>query len=173
MEFETDSSAQPEILTPRERVIPNDVFQESILGASADFDTLLRDVFSPSEYKAIRTIGAFIMRGLSLEESCILARVGHIKLMSLMASNEDVKNFIIFKQIAYKAVLLNTLTGSAFDGESKSAGYLLEKKYPKEFDKKKGDDEIREPDIIERAIQFVRNNAHTQTIVKPKVIVAP
>lgn len=150
--------------------VPNDTdstFVDALSDASLNFDSSLKAKFSETEYKKLRTIGAFIMRGLSIEESCVLARVNKSNLDSLMETNDDVKNFVIFKQIAYKAQLLNTLSASATTGrQAKSAGYLLEKKYPKEFDIKKGDDSVRQPDVVERAIAFVRANSEVTPLVK-------
>lgn len=154
----TEEISSPEI---------DSVFDDALSDASINFDSSLKAKFTEAEYKKLRTIGAFIMRGLSLPESCILARVIPGKLDEIMAANEDVRSFIIFKQIAYKAQLLNTLSASATVGrQAKSAGYLLEKKYPKEFDIKKGDDDVREPDVIERAIRFVRENSERDPLVR-------
>jgi hypothetical protein len=145
----------------------DDDFNSSLEGASLDFDSSLKAKFTEPQYKKLRTIGAFIMRGLTLDESCILSRVSPSNLKALMADNEDVANFIHFKQTAYKAGLLNTVTASAIAGKNfKSAGYLLEKKYPKEFDPKKDDPDAREPDVIEKAIRFVQASGDTKPIVK-------
>lgn len=145
----------------------DDGFASALLDASANFDLSLKTKFKPTEYTALRTIGAFIMRGLSLEESCILARVDKEKLDAIRKLNEDVDRFIVFKQIAYKAALLDTLSASATSGrQAKSAGYLLEKKYPKEFDPKKGDDDVRDKDVVERAIEYVRQTSERHPLVK-------
>lgn len=144
---------------------PDDGFASSLQDAALNFDSSLRAKFSDPEYIALRTIGAFIMRGLTLEESCILSRVSIITLKALMEKNEDVRNFIIFKQIAFKAGLLSTISTSA-KTQAKMAGYLLEKKYPAEYDPKKGDEAIRPPDLIERAIEYVRRGGDATPIVR-------
>lgn len=142
-------------------------FSDSLSDAEVNFDASLKEKFSDVEYKKLRTIGAFIMRGLTLDESCVLARVSKTILDQAMKEHEDVCSFIIFKQIAYKAGLLNTLSASAVQGrQAKSAGYLLEKKYPKEFDPKKGEGDAREPDVVERAIRFVRENSDADPLVR-------
>lgn len=142
-------------------------FDDALSDAAFNFDSSLKSKLTEAEYKKLRTIGAFIMRGLSIDESCVLARVSKEKLDAVIEANDDVKNFIVFKQIAYKAELLNTLSASATTGrQAKSAGYLLEKKYPKEYDVKKNDDAIRDPDTVEKAIQFVRENSEQYPLVK-------
>lgn len=136
----------------------DNVFSDSLSDSSFNFDETLKEELNPTDYKRLRTIGAFLIRGLSLEESCVLARAGIEKLRALMDANEDVRNFILFKQISYKAELLNTLSASAIQGrQAKSAGYLLEKKYPKEFDNKAGEGE-KQLDVFEKAISYIRTN---------------
>lgn len=147
----------------------DEVFSDALSDAALNFDASLKAKFSDLEYKKLRTIGAFIMRGLPIDECCVLARVSYTKLQILMEENSDVKDFIIFKQISFKAGLLNTLSASATIGrQAKSAGYLLEKKYPKEFDQKKVDDGARQPDVVERAIAFVRSNSDKNPLVIPR-----
>ncbi len=145
----------------------DDGFDDALADASQNFDVSLKSKLSPGSYTKLRTIGAFIMRGLTLEESCILSRVSKEKLDELVKENDDVRNFIIFKQISFKAGLLNTLTDSAISGkQSKNAGWLLEKKFAREYDPKKSDDDSREPDVVERAIQYVRANSDSNPLVK-------
>lgn len=142
------------------------VFDTALSDASLDFDSSLKAKMSAPQYKALRTIGAFIMRGLSLEESCVLARVVPEKLTKIMEADDDVRAFILFKQISYKASLLKTLAGSATIGRNmKSAGYLLEKQFSAEFGKQGTDPNARPMDVLEAAIEFVRENSDASPIV--------
>ncbi len=149
------------------RTESEEIFDSALSDASLDFDVTLKKKLKVAEYKQLRTVGAFIMRGLPLEEACVLARVSKTNLEALAEKHEVVKNFIIFKQIAYKAELLNTLSASATKGrQAKSAGYLLEKQFPAEFDRKKGDGETPgQRDVVQEAIDYVRNNSHAKPLV--------
>lgn len=145
------------------------VFDDALSDASTNIDQHLRAIFSEPQYKKLRVIGAFIMRGLSVEESCVLAQVEHSKLLSLSEDNEYVAKFIRFKQIAYKASLMKTLAGSATEGRNmKSAGYLLENQFRNDFGKNRGDDG-REPDAFEKALEFVRENGDKNPIVMKRL----
>jgi len=142
------------------------VFDDALSSASYDFDASLRAMFSEEQYKRLRTIGAFIMRGLTLEESCILARVVPDKLNTIIADNEHVAAFIRFKQTAYKASLMQTLAGSATEGRNmKSAGYLLENQFRQDFGKNRAEGE-RDPDALEQALEFVRENGDRRPLVR-------
>lgn len=142
---------------PPENSQGSDEVENALIDAADNFDSSMRAKFSAVEYKALRTIGAFIMRGLSLKESCILSRVSPEKLEALMQTNDDVRAFIEFKQTAYKAALLSTVAGSAITSrQTKSAGFLLEKQYRDEFGKKNKDDSDGPTDMISEIIRTVR-----------------
>lgn len=157
---------EEEYVAPPQSSPTDDGFVSSLRDAALDFDNNLEATLRPEDYKKLRTIGAFLLRGLTLEESCILAKSSIEKLKVLMSEHDVIRNFIVFKQLSFKASLLDTMTQSAIKkGEVKSAGYLLEKKYPREFDKQK-DDDVRDPDVVEKAIKFVQGQGDTTPIVK-------
>lgn len=143
------------------------IFDDALKDAALDFDASLKKKLDDAQYKKLRTVGALIMRGLSLEESCILARVNPTSFSVLMQHDSDVSDFIIFKQISYKADLLKTISSGAISGRQvKTAGYLLEKKFPHEYDKKKGEgDPGKQRDIVAEAIKFVRENSDAHPLV--------
>jgi hypothetical protein len=144
--------------------------QSALAGAAVDFDADLKERFTETEYKKLRTVGAFIMRGLDLREACVLSRLNYMKFTELMEKIPEVAEFIDFKQTQYKASLLTVLaTGAVGRKEVKTAGYLLEnqKQFRNEFGKKsKGDDPDRPMDAIESAIAAVREDGDSHSIVK-------
>lgn len=155
MEDEEDISSQ----APSE-------FSGAIEEAASNFDSSLKASFTLPEYKKLRVIGAFLSDGLSQEESCILARIAPERLTELIKTNVNVAAFIRFKEVAYKAKLMRTLSFSAIEGrQAKSAGYLLEQKFPSDFNKKK-DPTDRPADMFEDAIRFVRENGDSTPVVK-------
>lgn len=143
------------------------VFDASIAESIENFDSSLKERFKPEQYEKLRTIGAFIMQGLALEECCILARVDPARMTALMMSNTDVAAFIKFKQIAYKAHLLKSITGRAKSGDAKMSGWLLEKQYASEFNAKPpSPDDNREPHLLEQGIDFIRKAGDRDPLVK-------
>lgn len=143
------------------------VFDQSIADSIENFDTSLKERFKPEQYKKLRTIGAFIMQGLALEECCILARVDPSKMTTLMMSNPDVAAFIKFKQTAYKAHLLKSITGRAKDGDAKMSGWLLEKQYASEFNAKPlSPEDTREPHMLEAGLRYVQEAGDVVPLVK-------
>ena len=145
-----------------------EIFDSALLGAAIDFDSSLKTKFDPTQYKKLRTVGAFIMRGLALDECCVLARIDPSNMTSLMQNNEDVAAFIRFKQVSYKASIMQTVAIAATQGLNvKAAGYMLENQFRNEFGKRnKNEAAERPPDMIERAIEFIRENGDSDSMVK-------
>lgn len=148
--------------------------------AAIDFDNELKMLFAndPKGYRALRTIGAFIMRGMSLRESCVLSRISYESFEALMHKHQPIASFIEFKQTAYKASLVNVLAGSATTAkQAKVAGYLLEKQYSDEYGKKTKDERQRPPDSLERALEAVRESGDSEPLIRrlpaPTVNFAP
>jgi hypothetical protein len=140
----------------------------ALSAASINFDTQLRALFpDEKDYRILRTIGAFIMRGLSLSEACVLSRISYEKFESLMLQHDPIAEFITFKQTAYKASLLNTLAADATDGKkTRVAGYLLENQYREDFGKKSKEDRTRPPDALDRALEAVRESGDSEPLVR-------
>lgn len=136
--------------------------------AAVDFDQELRILFpDQKDYKTLRTIGAFIMRGMSLRDSCVLSRISYERFEVLMQKYPPISDFITFKQAAYKASLLNTLASSATEGrKTKVAGYLLENHYRDEYGKKTKDDRTHAPDALESALEAVRMGGDSEPLVR-------
>lgn len=147
--------------------------ETALVTAALDFDTELKMLFAndPRGYKILRTIGAFIMRGQDLRAACILSRIKYDQFEILMLKHDAIADFITFKQHAYKASLVNVLTGAATTGAKipKIAGYLLENQYRDDFGKKTKDDKVRPPDALEQALEAVRENGDSQPLVRPSL----
>lgn len=143
------------------------VFDKEISSAVANFDEQLKNRYAPEKYQKLRTIGAFIANGSDREMSCILALIDPEELKVLMEVDPAVYAFVRHKEYTYKAKLLKTLSVSAFGGNVKAAGYLLEQKYREEFGKRgKDDDTFKNKDHLEQAIEFIRESNDENPIVR-------
>lgn len=135
----------------------------------------LRDRFDNEKLLALQKIGAFIGNGLSRREACILSHVNADQFGALVKLDEDVKNFIVFKETVYKAKLMRTVTQNATDRNSeKSAGWLLERKFREEFaSTSKAPDSSRPQDLLEEGLAFVRQHGDSTPIVAPQALGGP
>lgn len=150
-----------------------EIFDASLKTVAESFDEQMRSKYPPTVYKQIRTIGAFIANGSSLEDACILALIDPENFLEIMKIDPNVRAFVRYKETAHKAKLLKTITQSAADGNVKAAGYLLEQKHRDEFGKRAADDDRRDPDDIERALEFIRESGDTTPIALPSSRPAP
>lgn len=141
-------------------------FEDTISSGADDFNASMRAKFPEPVYKKIRAVGAFIMNGMSLQESCILSRVNFARMQDLMDEHEDVAAFIEFKQIAYKARLTKTMSDDASRGNMRAAGYLLERKYRREYSKDGDGGDEGASNVVEDALEFVRRSGDSDPIVK-------
>lgn len=150
------------------------VFDTEIASAIANFDTQLKARYKPDMYRKLRTIGAFVANGTSVPEACILSLIDPDELTRLMDEDPAVKAFVVHKEITYKAKLIKTLSVSAFGGNVKAAGYLLEQKYREEFGRRSSKDPLtRAQDDIQQALEFIRENGDLNPIVKPQTLPTP
>lgn len=135
--------------------------------AAVDFDQELRNLFSDKDYKTLRTIGVFLVRGITLEEACVLSRLSYDKFELIMHDHPAVRDFITFKKASYKAGLMTTMAASGITGrQTKTAGYLLENQYRDEFGKKNKDETVRPKDALEHALEAVRENGDSTPLIK-------
>lgn len=144
---------------------------EALTNAAENFDVLMKFGLSAEDYEKIKIIGSFLSQGMNLEECCVLARIDYERFKVILEREVAVRSFIRFKEVAYKARLLKVMSLSAIEGKQvKSAGYLLENKFRDEFGKKAVGDNDRPMDMLEAAIDFVRDNGDSQAIVKPQTL---
>ena len=152
------------------RSIPDDdQFDTSLTDSIENFEEEMKSTFTEDQYKKLRTLGAFIAQGHSIDESCILARLDPVKFNELAAGNLAVRAFILFKEKVFKARLQKVIFAQANGGDAKMAGWLLERKFASEFNSKPSDPgSDRSPHLIEQGIQFIRESGDAAPLVKPQ-----
>ena len=89
-----------------------------------------------AELKGLKIIGAHLVNGMSRQEAAILALMDYEQLELLSRNHPEVEKFLRFKEMRFKATLLESMTKGARLGDTKDALALLEQKYPEEFLKK-------------------------------------
>lgn len=107
--------------------------------------------------------------GLSEEEACLMVNYDFEKLVQLRTKNKTVDRLFKLKNLEYKRGMLKTLSQRARAGDDKLALWLLEAKYPEEFNRRKGtggggdgDGE----DMLGAALEFVRTNTDASGLIR-------
>lgn len=143
------------------------LIDDAVAGNIADFEEKLRDHYDESQIKVIRTVGAFIMTGMDLEECCILARIDPRQFASMMETDAALRTFVVFKQTAYKAKLMGVLSSRAIDQlNEKIAGWILERKYKDEWGAKRPPEPPdASPDALRDGIEYIRDHGDSSPVV--------
>ncbi len=125
---------------------------------SKGFNEVLTKKLGVEQFTKLRIVGAFLMQGMSIEESAILAVIDPEVLKKLVEDDPEVRSYITFKVISYKAKLMRTLNYTATVGrQDKVAGWLLDRvlKTDSKDDDVSGDDQKRKH-ILDKGFAEVR-----------------
>lgn len=99
-------------------------------------------------------IGAYILKGMSEREACILSDVTPSELTKLKEKNEKVRDFIEKKKIKFK---FNHLKEIQDNKSEKNSQWLLEKLRPEEFGPRSRQTETPTINIINQIMKEIAN----------------
>ncbi len=125
------------------------------------------EMFSEANVKIIKRIAYYISKvGHTLEEACKLCRIEPLAFKAQMAAFPILSEFIQLKELEYKSSLMEVVSSKARSND-KVAQWLLESKYPDEFNRKKttGDGEGGGEYFIAAGIEFVLQTGDSSPIV--------
>lgn len=130
----------------------------------------LSEKFSTDFVKILKRLAYEVaVVGLSEKEACLLVNFDYVKLVSLKEENEIVKRLFEMKSLEYKRGLMKTLSERARRGDEKLAQWLLESKFPEEFNRRKGvgggGGEGGE-DLLGAAVEFIQKSTAPDGLVK-------
>lgn len=135
--------------------------------SNKSFEELAEHYLKPEEINKLKKIAHYIGRvGLTVQESCLLADVKYEPFKELLQKNGFVGKLIMLKELQYKKDLLATLSNKARDGDDKLATWLLERRYPGEFSKRKPKEDDGTSNVIADALEFIREHGDNAPIVK-------
>lgn len=129
----------------------------------------ISDTF-PAEYvKILRRIAYYISKvGLTLKESLALVQVSTEEFEKNMRLYPVIGELIVLKELEFKADILATISSKARQGNDKLATWMLQNRYPDEFNQKKGggqgggDDG---EDMIAMGYEFVQKHGDSSPMV--------
>lgn len=150
-----------------EAITDQKLIDEAVAENVTDFETKLSNNYDESQIKQFRTIGAFIMQGMDIEEACVLSRIDPRMFASMASVDPAIRTFIAFKQVSYKAKLMRVVSSRAIDGmNEKLAGWILERRYRDEWGSKNPTEGSgAAEDAIAQGIEYIRLNGDTTPVV--------
>ena len=142
-----------------------DETEEEIKSISEELD----EVLNPDQVKILkRLVYEIAIVGLQEEEACMLVNFELARLKSLKEKYPVVQRLFDMKNLEYKRGLMKTLSGKARSGDEKLAQWLLESKYPSEFNRRKGlspGDNGGGDNLLGQAIEFIQKQTSAGGIV--------
>lgn len=142
---------------------------ENTLRRNAQFiDSKLQEYLTQEEYQKIKSIGNFILSGMSLSESFTLTFTTNQEYNSIRDKSEFVGKYVDFMMMSFKAKLTRTLTDSAHTND-KVAGWIMERKYEEYSAKKVGDFELSKKEhVLDKAMEEILNMGDSVPLIGSK-----
>lgn len=145
-----------------------DYLEEEILSIEAEIEKEL-----PGDVvKVLKRLAYEIaIVGLDEQEACLIMNFDFTRLQALKEQYPKVKKLFDVKNLTYKRGLIRTLSIKARQGDDKLAQWLLEAKYPGEYNRRKGvgkggDD--GDGNILGAAIEFIQKQTSSDGLVNER-----
>jgi len=107
--------------------------------------------------------------GLSEEEACVIVNFDYTKLVQMKQEHDEIHRLFELKSLEYKRGLMKTLSTTARNGDDKLAQWLLEAKYPGEFNRRKGTGKGKDDDgedLLGAAIELIQKSTAPNGLVQ-------
>lgn len=125
--------------------------------------------FDESFVRVLRRVAYYLSSvGLTLREACQLVQMPMDEMEAKMRNYPMIAELIAFKELEYKADLLATISLKARSGNDKLATWLLESRYPEEFNKRKGAGDgggDGGDDLIAMGVEYVQRHGDSAPLV--------
>lgn len=153
---------------PEEELSPAEIEAQELALPSESLEKRAKERFTPEFFRALTRIAYYTANvGLPLEEACLLADVEKEHFEELRVKEPLVDRIIRVKELQFKKDMLRTIAQDARNGDSKTAQWFLEKKYPQEYGSKRGNADETPGDFMVEAFRFIRKNGDTNSLVVP------
>lgn len=143
----------------------NQQVEETLISDSLEDQA--KDRFSDKVVSTLKRIALHVGRdGLTLKESCQLLNLDFQHVNEIVEKDDLVQDIISNAELRYKRNLLKTLSEKARSKDDKVATWLLERRYPDEFGKKKrGSKKDNDGASLEEVVKFVRESGDDEPLI--------
>jgi len=145
---------------------------DEFANATIQVEKQIEEKFPPALVKVLKKIAYEVsVIGLSEREACLIASYPYDVFLSLKTNNAIVEQLIEMKDLEYKRGLLKNISSKARTSDDKLAQWLLEARYPKEFNRRKGNgsgggNDDDDGNMVAMAVEFVRKNGDKNSLVQ-------
>lgn len=127
----------------------------------------LAEILPASMLKPIKRIAYYIAKvGLPVHEACQIVGYELAQFKKMTVKYPLILRLVEMKSLEYKKDLLTTISTKARDsGDDKLALWLLERRFPEEFNPKKGGNPGEGEDLLGMAIEFIQRSGDGSPLV--------
>jgi len=130
------------------------------------FEEEAQSVLTDIQLTYVRRMGYYIFTaGHTREEAALLSGIEYKSFLRMAEEFPVVDKIIQLKELMYKHTLMRSISKSARQDERK-AEWLLERRFPEEFAKKKvSSEDIERSDFFSDAVRFVQENGDSEPLI--------
>jgi len=130
----------------------------------------LREELEPEFFKKFILLNYYITKvGLVFPEACRVVNLNPVDVSAKAKKNPTLQRLLDVAELQYKTSLIKTISIKAIDGkDDKHALWLLERRFPDEFNQKKGSgsNDSDKSDLLALAFEFVQKTGDKDSLVK-------
>jgi len=166
---------RPEVLLPvlidpnEEPPYTGDLTAEEMLEDQKKILLEINKKFPPEFREVLKRLSYYLsIVGLDFEEACLMVRFDPEDMAAKIKEFPIIQELIDIKELEYKVALIKTVSHKATTGDDKLAQWLLERRFPQEFNPKKGSGVLEKSndDLMGMAIEFIQRNSDTNPLIK-------
>jgi len=149
-------------------VYTGDLTDEELLAEQKKIDETIMRSF-PSEFVGVLKLLAYYLStiGLDFKEACMMIRFDPKDMEKKIKEFPIIQELINIKELLYKADLIKAVSKKALSGDEKLAQWLLERRFPHEFNPKKGTGIPSDNgnDLLAAAVEFIQKSDDVNPLV--------
>ena len=146
-----------------------DLTDEELLYDQKKFEKKISTMFPPEFVETIKRLSYYLSTvGLDFAEACMMIRFDPKDMALKIKEFPIIQELIDFKELEYKVSLIKAVSKKAVDGDDKLAQWLLERRFPNEFNPKKGSGTIeRDPgQELAAVVEFIQRSNDSTPLIK-------
>ncbi len=151
---------------PDPEITETEIESQNLELSSISLEAQAKEKLPPSTILILKKIAYYTSKvGLPLPEACLLVDINYEQFLEDIKLEPIIGKIIRVKELEFKKDMLHVLTQKARNGDDKLAQWLLEKKFPEEFNDKRRPANDDNSDILFEAIRFIRKNGDSAPLV--------
>ncbi len=158
----------PAVIPPT-YVYTGDLTDEELLTDQKKIEKTISETFPPEFCNMLKRFAYYLSTvGLSFEEACLMVRFNPEDMTDKIRDYPIIQELVDIKELEYKVKLIKSVSRDAISGNEKLAQWLLERRFPGEFNPKKGTGSSRdeEQDLLGAAITFIQETNDSNPLIK-------